>query len=76
LGCHAALDAASSLCFPGFVLEFIPVKIGTGMTNIVKGFTKQRWNPGEKEDLSIHSQLKPLTYQKKKAVSSKKRRPF
>jgi hypothetical protein len=38
LTCHAALDAASSICFSGFLLEFIPMEIGAGMTNIVKGF--------------------------------------
>jgi hypothetical protein len=35
LACHAALDAASSICFSGFLLEFIPMKIGAGMINIV-----------------------------------------
>jgi len=38
LACHAALDAASRICFSGILLEFIPMKIGAGMTNIVKGF--------------------------------------
>jgi len=41
LACHAALDAASRLCFSGFLLEFIPMKIGAGMTIIVKGFMAQ-----------------------------------
>ncbi|MGB7573397.1 MAG: hypothetical protein WBN53_06000, partial [Thermodesulfobacteriota bacterium] len=41
LACHAALDAASRLCFSGFLLEFIPMKIGAGMTIIVKGFMGQ-----------------------------------
>jgi len=41
LACHAALDAASGLCFSGFLLEFIPMKIGAGMTIIVKGFMAQ-----------------------------------
>jgi hypothetical protein len=41
LVCHAALDAASSLCFSGFLLEFIPMKIGAGMTSIIKGFLTQ-----------------------------------
>ena len=41
LVCHAALDAASRLCFSGFLLEFIPMKIGAGMTIIVKGFMGQ-----------------------------------
>jgi len=36
LGCHAALDAASRLCFSGFLLEFTPMKTGAGMTIIVK----------------------------------------
>jgi hypothetical protein len=35
LACHAALDAASSKCFPGFLLEFIPLKTGAAMTIIV-----------------------------------------
>jgi hypothetical protein len=34
LACHAALDAASRLCFSGFLLEFIPMKIGAGITII------------------------------------------
>jgi hypothetical protein len=38
---HAALDAASRLCFSGFLLEFIPMKVGAGMTIIVKRFTMQ-----------------------------------
>ena len=41
LACHAALDAASGLCFSGFLLEFIPMKTGAGMTIIVKGFMVQ-----------------------------------
>jgi len=41
LACHAALDASSRLCFSGFLLEFIPMKIGAGMTIIVKGFMAQ-----------------------------------
>jgi len=41
LACHAALDAASSLSFSGFLLEFIPMKIGAGMTIIVKAFMTQ-----------------------------------
>jgi hypothetical protein len=35
------LDAASRLCFSGFQLEFIPMKIGAGMKIIVKGFMAQ-----------------------------------
>jgi hypothetical protein len=35
--CHAALDAASNLCFYGLPLEFIPMKTGAGMTIKVKG---------------------------------------
>jgi hypothetical protein len=38
VACHAALDAASSKCFSGFLLEFIPMEIGAGMTIVVKGF--------------------------------------
>ena len=38
LACHAALDAASRLCFSGFLLEFIPVKIGAGMTFLEVAF--------------------------------------
>jgi hypothetical protein len=41
LACHAAPDAASGLCFSGFLLEFIPMKIGAGMTIIVKEFMAQ-----------------------------------
>jgi len=41
LACLAVLDVASRLCFSGFLLEFIPMKIGAGMTIIVKGFMAQ-----------------------------------
>ncbi len=45
LACHAALDAASSKCFPGFLLEFIPLKTGAAMTIIVKGFMTHYTSP-------------------------------
>jgi hypothetical protein len=36
-----AASAKAGLCFSGFLLEFIPMKIGAGMTIIVKGFMTQ-----------------------------------
>jgi hypothetical protein len=38
---HTALDVASILCFSGILLEFIPMKIGSRMTNIAKEFMTQ-----------------------------------
>jgi hypothetical protein len=48
LVCHTALDAASSICFSGFLLEFIPMKIGAEMTNIVKGFMTRYGKDGNR----------------------------
>jgi hypothetical protein len=37
--------AKAGLCLSGFLLEFIPMKIGAGMTIIVKGFMAQYTSP-------------------------------
>jgi hypothetical protein len=39
-----AAPAKPGLCFSGFLLEFIPLKNGAGMTTIVKGFIMQYTN--------------------------------
>jgi len=40
-----AASAKAGLCFSGFLLEFIPMKVGAGMTTIVKEFKAQYTSP-------------------------------
>jgi hypothetical protein len=47
------------------------------LSNLEKAtFSEACWNPGEEEGFSIPAQLKLLTYQKEKAVSSEQSPPI